>query len=740
MAIEHLERLHRMLEQVGSTEPSPTSESLERRSMKGEGPVLDSRRTDARRMEVEFALESLDVLRKGKEVDADQRFALEAIVMPHYRPVVDVLENRMKTEQLTKKWDHLAADELRAHIERCFLSVGRINVPGLPSLPYAGTGFLVGADLLMTNRHVAEIFAQGQGTHQLDFRSAQSANVDFYHENGRTQSERLDVERVVMIHPYWDMALLKVRGLTSDRKPLILGVTDPADMVDREVVVIGYPGYDPSGDAEFQRIQDRIFRSAYYVKRMQPGLLRVRQPVESYRRQVDAVTHDSSTLGGNSGSVVVLLPKRGENPGQEGLQVIGLHFAGEYLVANYAVPTLDLAQDSRIVDAGVKFAGRAQTRASFYRPIWREVDIQEVPTPPPAPVTTPAPPAGERQQPSIAAITTMSWTIPVEVSVTVGQPASRAASTAAVEVQPTLVEGMFAREPPVATLDLPHPFSAASLAETHFNWRTALSLALASRLAYESPAAIRATTQDLWQLQGCQFIEADDTQCFVATSSQTILISFRGTESVGDWLADLNVASRARPYGVVHRGFFGAFQAVERQLLTVVEASPNRSLLLTGHSLGGALATIATAEWYQRFNVRWIMTYGQPAVGRSDFEQFMQSFATSFFRFVNDDDLVARVPPSYRHVGRLIRFDAPGNVLAGTESPLRRAGERMLTGAEFDEMRVALLRQRSHRRAVGVESLEAPVAEGLLPSLSDHRLDAYIAKIAAHVPAVQPAM
>src|SRR5689334_9003041 len=95
MAIERLERLRRMLEQVGSGDSSPTLESVEPRTVKGEGPALDSRRTDARRMEAELALESLDVLREGKEVDADQRFALEAIVMPYYRPVVDVLENRM---------------------------------------------------------------------------------------------------------------------------------------------------------------------------------------------------------------------------------------------------------------------------------------------------------------------------------------------------------------------------------------------------------------------------------------------------------------------------------------------------------------------------------------------------------------------------------------------------------------------------------------------------------------------
>jgi hypothetical protein len=117
-------------------------------------------------------------------------------------------------------------------------------------------------------------------------------------------------------------------------------------MTDREVVVLGYPGYDPTGDDEFQRIQNRIFRGTYYVKRLQPGLLRVRQPVESYKRQVQAATHDTSTLGGNSGSAVLVLPQAAE----EHVQVIGLHFAGAYLVANYAVPTADLAQESISLD------------------------------------------------------------------------------------------------------------------------------------------------------------------------------------------------------------------------------------------------------------------------------------------------------------------------------------------------------------------------------------------------------
>jgi hypothetical protein len=120
----------------------------------------------------------------------------------------------------------------------------------------------------------------------------------------------------------------------------------------------------------------------------------------------------------------------------------------------------------------------------------------------------------------------------------------------------------------------------------------------------------------------------------------------------------------------------------------------------------------------------------------------MQPQTASFFRFVNDDDIVARVPPTYHHVGRLIHFDAAGNVPTGPETPggpdARARQETidsgpMLNEAEFDRMRAQLLEARSRRRAPGLEALEAPNVEGLLPSISDHSLDSYISKIAERV-------
>lgn len=734
---KRLVRLRKMLEQVDpSRQFKALKESLESRTaVASEGPQLEVRRTavDPRRLEAEMTLESLDLLERGRDeaIDTERQFVLEAIVMPYHRPVVDIVDDRMQLSQLTTTWQGLGADDLRPRIEDCLLSIGRIDVP---NILYAGTGFIVGPDLLMTNRHVAAIFATGVGTRTVHFQSGQTAAIDFYHETGRAASESLTVEDVLMIHPYWDLALLKVRGLPPNRKPLALSTADPATLLERQVVTVGYPGYDPYGDDEFQRIQNRVFRGTYYVKRLQPGLVKPRGPVASYQRMVDAITHDCSTLGGNSGSTMLLVPDAADAP----VQVIALHFAGQYLVANYAVPTYDLAQDSRVVGAGVNFQGRVEPRGDFYGPIWRQIEASESPPPvPPSPgsMTGQAPPPSGTPHPP------MSWTIPLRISVTLGTPILSPAElpgstvTGQVRIAPTPVEGLFSH--PTAPTVPDTAFSLAALSATRFDWRAALSTALASRLSYEDACTIQKVVEKTWRFQSCEFREADDTQCFVALSDRVVLLAFRGTESLGDWLSNLDTFSTPRPYGRVHRGFLAAFQIVEEELRTILSNLQGRPLLLTGHSLGGAIATIAAAEWSGQIPIAWLYTFGQPAVGKGEFPAFMgQRYAGNFFRFVNDDDIVPRVPPTYQHVGRLLHFDAQGQVQSGTESPARASSAigmepAMLTEEEFDRLRAHLLLQRAQSRSTGTEALAGPALEGFLPSISDHSLDCYLAKIKA---------
>jgi len=61
----------------------------------------------------------------------------------------------------------------------------------------------------------------------------------------------------------------------------------------------------------------------------------------------------------------------------------------------------------------------------------------------------------------------------------------------------------------------------------------------------------------------------------------------------------------------------------------------------------------------------------------------------------------------------------------------RSEGPPMLTEVQFDQLRAEILQRKAEARAAGTESLEAPIPEGLFPSVSDHSLDRYLSKIAA---------
>jgi endonuclease G len=290
--------------------------------------------------QVGTAARALEKLQRDEEPSPTEASAFEAIIRPRTRPIVDVIAGDY--EKPADPWTHYDKPEIRQRFRAAIPSVGRIGVPPELGLAFAGTGFVVGKDLLMTNRHVAKLFASGVGNRDLHF--VHKADVNFLHERDNPGSTVFDVVEIVMIHPWWDMALLRVAGL-GNVAPLALSHRAPEDLQGQDIAVIGYPAKDPRNDVATQM---QIFGGRFDIKRLQPGKLWERRTVSSFRNEVSAVTHDCSTLGGNSGSAVVLAASG---------DVAALHFAGRFRDANFAVPTFELARDAHVVDAGVNFTG-----------------------------------------------------------------------------------------------------------------------------------------------------------------------------------------------------------------------------------------------------------------------------------------------------------------------------------------------------------------------------------------------
>jgi hypothetical protein len=256
-------------------------------------------------------------------------------------------------------WDDILGP-YRKPIGSAAASVGRIGVTGVPHVPYAGTGFMVADDVVMTNCHVARVFAKSGRDGSWSFQSGLEASVDFLEDpdarrTAGASSPSARIDDVIGIHPALDLALLRVaspEGGDALCKPLTLMSGDPGPVEGRNVYVLGYPAPDRRNSPALQRA---IFGDRFFVKRLQPGAL-MTPPIDATIRMhpcstgaepEDVVFHDASTLGGNSGSCVVDL---------ESNQVLGLHFAGEYMHYNEAVALWRLVDDPLLTRAGVNFA------------------------------------------------------------------------------------------------------------------------------------------------------------------------------------------------------------------------------------------------------------------------------------------------------------------------------------------------------------------------------------------------
>lgn len=264
---------------------------------------------------------------------------LEAIILLIGRPALTIACGRPAAAP--PEWEILETQRLA--IEAVIRSVGRIELVGHPSYDWVGTGFIAADGVLMTNRHVATAFCVPTPSTQWNFVPGIEAFVNFAAEVDSPGPIHCRLTEVIGVHHAVDLALFRVEPVASDSSPipspLRIAAEPPSALYGRLVYLVGHPAWDGYRNDPVE--MGRIFANLFNLKRLQPGM------VMGLDEDRMCLTHDASSLGGNSGSCLLDLDRH---------DVLGLHYGGRYLEANYALPLWKLRHDNLLARAGIRFS------------------------------------------------------------------------------------------------------------------------------------------------------------------------------------------------------------------------------------------------------------------------------------------------------------------------------------------------------------------------------------------------
>jgi hypothetical protein len=232
-------------------------------------------------------------------------------------------------------------------------AVGRVDDPAAVPLGYRGTAWVVAEGLVATNYHVLEAIAPGgvRRDGRFEGRLNTGVAVHFGHEvRDPLRERRFPIRRVVGVgregaaefaqpgsslnFDGLDLAIMELEPVPGrpfpQPNPIARG-DDPQTLgglasAGRGIYVVGYPGDEQSTTPD---LFAQLFANVKSFKRLAPGRITAAagELADDYRRWI--ITHDASTLGGNSGSALADYDGNGRT-------LLGLHFAGHHARQNWA--------------------------------------------------------------------------------------------------------------------------------------------------------------------------------------------------------------------------------------------------------------------------------------------------------------------------------------------------------------------------------------------------------------------
>ncbi|CAA3007252.1 Fungal lipase-like domain containing [Olea europaea subsp. europaea] len=239
--------------------------------------------------------------------------------------------------------------------------------------------------------------------------------------------------------------------------------------------------------------------------------------------------------------------------------------------------------------------------------------------------------------------------------------------------------------------------------------------AMASKVSYENKAYVESTVKNQWKMEFLEFYdlwndyqEKATTQAIMLQDNELTVVAFRGTEAfdADAWSSDFDISWYELPgMGKVHGGFMKAlglqknvgwpqeqadnkretaYYAIRKKLKEILKKDDKAKFIVTGHSLGGALAILFPAilalhdEAWLLDRLEGIYTFGQPRVGDENFGEFVkgnfEKHNVRYYRFVYSFDMVPRLPYDdstlmFKHFGSCVYYNSFYNGQVVREEP-----------------------------------------------------------------------
>ena len=273
--------------------------------------------------------------------------------------------------------------------------------------------------------------------------------------------------------------------------------------------------------------------------------------------------------------------------------------------------------------------------------------------------------------------------------------------------------------------------------------RTSWLMAEMSRLAYSEFEKDDSELKGALSKAGFSLVKwfnKEGTQAFLAKreSDKMAVLSFRGTQTEGltlemffDVFTDLYATMRIDVNNVkTHKGFLLAFERVKESVVNEIQSLADYGLYITGHSLGGALALIATSVINSE-NLGACYTFGSPKVGNEEFDDKIKA---PIYRIINSYDIVPFLPftpimlPLYWFIKKKVKNDKIKILVENFKDYQHHGDMRFLTYVSSKEKAKALNSYDELKRSLCLLWLSFTQTKDI--GVNHHSMDIYCEKLA----------